>query len=196
MERISKTKRGINENNGGLSMERLAIEENMSLRIISVDHRGGKKIIDRAKDYLQLESASLSDNGLAIKQIRSADWTGIASARSSDKRHVFLGMISLSNYRLDGCLTGYTTFPQAWCFSDAKTIRMKCEFSWGLVSKPDSKSTGMRKLCGGLGGGGVRGRGWGVYLHVYSISCLTDGPQQNAEAPGARELCVYKSGDQ
>ena len=113
MERISKTIRGINENNGGLSMERLAIEENMSLRIISVDHRGGKKIIDRAKGYLQLESASLSDNGLAIKQIRSADWTGIASARSSDKRHVFLGMISLSNYRLDGCLTGYTTFPQA-----------------------------------------------------------------------------------
>ena len=34
-----------------------------------------------------------------------------------------------------GCLTGNTTFLQAWCLSDAKTIRMKCGVSRGLVFK-------------------------------------------------------------
>ena len=79
------------ENNGELSKERLTIEENKSLGTISADYRRGREIIDQARDYLQLESARLSDNGLAIMVDKVGRLDQNSISKIIRQRHVFLG---------------------------------------------------------------------------------------------------------
>ena len=128
-----------------------------------------------------------------LRQISSAVWTGIASARSSDKGLCSLGMIPLSDYWLDGYLTSkhYLHIGQmSYRRQDCKNEMCGFFFMRTCVSKPIFKSPGMRKV-------------W-VYICMCTttmciLACVLNVPSHRRsimicwsnKSPSQAKLCVY-----
>ena len=107
-----------------------------------------------------------------LRQISSAVRTKIASSRSLDKGLCSLGMISLNDYRLLGYLTSKYYLPTGQMsvrHQDCKNEMCGCFFFLGTcVSKPDSNSPRMRKVCVPR----LCVYSDGVYSYVYTCMCI------------------------
>ena len=106
--------------------ERLTVEANWSLGIISMDNRGRKGDYQSALGIRHRLTAPMARR---LRQISWAVWTKIVLARSSDKGLCSMGMIILSDYWLNGIRRSL-----AWRLGTPMGICAYCWFSWSWRS--------------------------------------------------------------